>query len=266
MNLPGALTREDAPQSVTLRARMDRFYQTTTDYVAFQHPNEMPEQWSYVRAAIAKVLQRQARCRVLEFGAGRSDFARFVGDLRGSLDYTVQDVTASNQDHLAKAADRVHIGSVTDLDGPFDVIFSTFVLEHISNPRQTLEKLFSMLSPGGCLFIFCPRYDAPFYLSHSADHYSGLRRFGIGLVLAASRLWTLLTRRPLFLIHTDPAIFHIDWDRDRDAIHWASLWDLELFFKSRAQLQRLKLSSGSTKDWIVKNLLQINLRITKGDA
>ncbi|XHR28747.1 MAG: class I SAM-dependent methyltransferase [Chthoniobacteraceae bacterium] len=243
---------------------MDRFYQTTEEYAAFQHPNEMPEQWPYVRAAIEETLRRKTVCRVLEIGAGRSNFARFLGpDLRGAIHYTTQDVTRSNEDHLRGVADAVHFGSVLELDGPFDVIFSTFVLEHISDPRRTLAKLFEMLADQGRLFVFCPRYDAPFYLSHSADHYGPARRVAIGLTLLAARAWALVTRRPLFLIHTDPAIFHIDWDRDRDAIHWASLWDLELFFKKRARLEILKLHSMGVKDWIVKNLLQINLCISK---
>lgn len=266
MKLPGSLTSEEAPQGARLRDRMDRFYQTTEEYAAFQHPNEMPEQWPYVRAAIEETLRRKPQCRVLEIGAGRSNFARFLGDLRGSIHYTTQDVTRSNEDHLRQMADAVHFGSVLDLAGTFDVIFSTFVLEHISDPRRTLEKLFGMLAEGGRLFIFCPRYDAPFYLSHSADHYGRARRIGIGLTLTAARAWALVTRRPLFLIHTDPAIFHIAWDRDRDAIHWASRWDLELFFKNRARLEVLKLHSVGGKDWIVKNLLQINLCISKPDT
>jgi SAM-dependent methyltransferase len=245
---------------------MDLFYQTTEDYTAFQKPNEMPEQWAYVRAAIEEVLKQRPVCRVLEIGAGKSNFAHFVEEIRPSIHYTVQDVTRSNEPHLRQMADAVHFGSAAELEGTFDVIFSTFVLEHISDPRRTLEKLFAMLPEGGRLFIFCPRYDAPFYLSHSADHYGALRRFGIGLTLAAARLWTLATRRPLFLIHTDPAVFHIPWDRDRDAIHWASLWDLVLFFQRRARIERLKVASGSTKDWIVKNWLQINLCITKAGA
>lgn len=242
---------------------MDLFYQTTRDYTAFQQPNELPEQWAYVRAAIEERLKSRPRCRVLEIGAGRSGFGSYLGGLRACIDYTMQDVTRSNEDHLAGMADTLHFGSALALDGPYDVIFSTFVLEHISDPRQTLEKLFAMLSEHGRLFIFCPRYDAPFYLSHSADHYSRARRLGIGLALVAARLWTLALRRPLFLVHTDPAIFHITWDRDRDAIHWVSLWDVKLLFRHRAQYRRLKLNSGNLKDWIVKNLLQINLCIIK---
>jgi len=263
MNIPGHLTSEENPRVAVLRTRMDAFYQTTQDYSAFQHANHLPEQWGYVRQAILSVLKERSSCRVLEIGAGRSGFAEFVQDIRSSLHYTAQDVTRSNQAHLQEAADAVHFGSVAELDGEYDVIFSSFVLEHISDPRSTLEKLFTSLPTGGKLFIFCPRYDVPFYLSHSADHYGMARRLGVGLSLTAARLWALVTRQPLFFIHTDPAIFHIPWDRDRDAIHWASLWDLRLFFGRRGRTERLKLRSGNLKDWIVKNVLQINISVTR---
>ena len=184
-------------------------------------------------------------------------------DLKPSLHYTAQDITRANEEHLVQAADAVHFRSVGELEGEFDVIFSTFAFEHISDPRHTLEKLFASLAVGGKLFIFCPRYDLPFYLSHSADHYSAPRRLGIAAWLACVRLWACLTRRSLFLVHTDPAIFHLPVYRDRDAIHWTSLWDLEAFVRGRGCIKRLKLASGSMKDWIVKNLLQINVEITR---
>ncbi len=263
MHFPGSLSREDAPQCAQLRARMDLFYQTTRDYEAFQHPNEMPEQWGYVRAAIEERLRTQPRCRVLEIGAGRSNFAVRLGDLRQRVEYTTQDVTRSNEDHLAVMADHVHFGSALEIEGRYDVIFSTFVLEHVSDPRRTLEKLFELLSEHGRLFIFCPRYDFPFYLPHSADHFGRARRLGTSLMLLAIRLGALVARRPLFLVHTDPAVFHMGCDRDRDAVHWVSLWDLEFFFQHRARLQRLKLQAGNFKDWVVKNFLQVNLCVSK---
>ena len=263
MKIPCNLTSEDDPLTTELRTRMDLFYQNTQDYSAFQIVNKLPEQWNYVRAAIVSILKEKPICRILEIGAGKSGFASFVQDLRHSLHYTVQDVTRANEEHLKEAADAAHFSSVAQIEGEFDVIFSTFVLEHISDPRQTLEKLFSSLAKGGKLFIFCPRYDAPFYLPHSADHYSAARRFGIGICLGLARLWARITGCPLFLVHTDPAIFHLPFYRDRDAIHWTSLWDLQVFFHGRARIARLKLKPGNTKDWIVKNLLQINVEITR---
>ena len=263
MKSPCNLTSDDNSSTAELRKRMDLFYQNTQDYSAFQTVNELPVQWNYVRRAILSVLEKKPLCRVLEIGAGKSGFPGFVHDLKPSIHYTAQDVTRANEEHLLAVADTVHFHSIGQIGGEFDVIFSTFVLEHITDPRQTLEKLFSSLSLGGKLFIFCPRYDFPFYLSHSADHYGTLRRLGIGLWLALARLWACLMRRPLFLVHTDPAIFHLPVYRDRDAVHWTSLWDLEAFFRGRGRIESLKLTSGNTKDWIVKNLLQINVEITR---
>jgi len=258
-------TNEDDPASVALRTRMDRFYQTTPDYVAFQSTNELPDQWNHVRAAIFSRLEQQPTCRILEIGCGRTGFSDFVKDIRSSIHYTAQDVTRTNEAHLREVADTVHFGSISELKGEFDVIFSTFAFEHISDPRQTLEKLFGMLTKNGKLFLFCPRYDMPFYISHSADHYGLAKRLGISVLLLMARVWALLTRKPLFLIHTDPAVFHLPLSRDRDAIHWVSLWDLRMFFRNRGIVSKLPLPSGGVKDWIVKKLLQVNVVITRAE-
>ncbi|MEI8234653.1 MAG: methyltransferase domain-containing protein [Verrucomicrobiota bacterium] len=264
MKFPAHLTHEDAPQAVELGLRMERYYQNEPAYSAFAHVNHLPDQWEHVRAAILAVLEKRPRCRVLEIGAGRSGFANYMQDCKGALHYTVQDVTRCNADYLQTVADAVHFGRVTGMEeGGFDVIFSTFVFEHVGDPRRTLEKLFNSLEEGGSLFLFCPRYDAPFYLSHSANHYGAARRAGIALFLLGARLWTRVSGRPMFFIHTDPALFHLPWSRDCDAIHWVSLWDVRALFRRRGRVERLRIRAGSMKDRIVKNLLQLNVRITR---
>jgi SAM-dependent methyltransferase len=242
---------------------METFYASSNDYTAFQQPSQHPQEWAYVRGAIRKHLQDCQSCRVLEFGAGRTGFASDLDGLRTAVHFAVQDVTPSNADYLHSQADEVHIGEIGGLRGPFDVIFSTFVLEHVSDPKRTLETLFDLLQPGGSLFLFCPRYDVPFYLSHSADHYGGMHRLAIAAYVCWRRLLTVLTRKPAFLVHSDPALLHMEWRMDRDAIHWASLIDLQMFFRKRGLVQKLAIRSGSLKDWCVKNFLRINLRFDR---
>ena len=139
MNIPGNLTSEENPQVAELRTRMDFFYQSTRDYIAFQETNHLPEQWGYVREAILSILKDRPICRVLEIGAGKSGFAEFMQDIKSRLHYTAQDITRTNEEHLQQAADSVYFGDIATLEGEYDVIFSTFVLEHISDPRHTLE-------------------------------------------------------------------------------------------------------------------------------
>lgn len=267
MSLSAHLTAEDTPEAAALATRMQRYYETEPGYAAFEQVNSHPAQWEHVRTAIDAVLQRKPRCRVLEVGAGLSGFSTFLADRREAVHYTVQDVTRCNESYLAGVADAVEFGRRAATGGEaFDVIFSTFVFEHIADPRRSLEELFEALEPGGSLFLFCPRYDMPFYLSHSADHYGPARRTLISLFLFGARLWTTLSGRPRFFIHTDPALFHLPWSRDRDAIHWVSLADVRAFFRSRARVERLGIPSHGTKDWIVKHLLQLNVRIIKRDV
>lgn len=257
------LADEFSPHVHTLRERMDAFYSSSNDYVAFQEPSRNAQEWDYVKEAIRQRLLARSPCRVLEFGAGRTGFAADLGELRSDVHLTVQDVTPANEEYLRGQADSVHIGEIGGLRGPFDVIFSTFVLEHISDPQRSLQALFDRLAPGGSLFLFCPRYDVPFYLSHSADHYSFLRRLRMAAYVSWKRLVTLLTGQPAFIVHCDPALLHMEWRMDRDAIHWASLIDLRAFFRGRAKLRSLAIHSGSFKDWFVKEYLRINLQVIR---
>lgn len=256
---------DESDVSVTaLRARMDAFYATTISYDAFQATARKDDEWRHVGEAIRERLRHRPRCKVLEFGAGRTGFGDYLGDLRPFVEFTAQDVTSANAEFLRTQADHVCIGPIGDVPGTFEVIFSTFVLEHVSDPRATLERLFGMLDRGGVLLLFCPRYDFPFYFSHSADHYTIGRRLRIGFQVLAHRLRTLIGGPPAFLIHPDPSVFHLPFANDRDAIHWVSLLDLRAFFRDRAILRELPIRcGGAVKQWFVKQFLTVNVAITK---
>jgi SAM-dependent methyltransferase len=257
------LTGEDSHEVKELREKMDAFYASCSSYSAFQEPTPKTEEWKHVRTAISETVAAQGRCRVLEFGTGLSGFSDFLGELRPCVELTVQDVTPVNEQYLRPRADRLHIGSILEIEGQFDVIFSTFVFEHVSDPRRTLEKLLTLLAPGGSLYLFCPRCDFPFYISHSADHYGRLRWLALGLEVMLRRIWSLIARKPAFLIHPDPAMLKMEWRMDRDAIHWVSLIDLRLFFRGHGFVSNLPIHSGSWKDRFVKDWLRINIRFVK---
>jgi SAM-dependent methyltransferase len=244
-----------------LRRRLDDFYRTTNEYQAFQSRSWHPNLWTFVVEELAHF--ENGAGRVLEIGAGRSGFRDYLRERGVNAHFTAQDVTPANEAYLKANADEVVIGPLRCVTGVFDIIFSTFVLEHVTDPMTTLETCWRLLKRGGKLFIFCPRYDAPFYLPHSTDHYSARARIGMAMRLIATRLQTLITRKPRFLVHTDPAVFTLPWQRDRDAVHWVSYLDLAIFFKGRASVRKLHVASGSLKDAIVKNFLQINLCVEK---
>ncbi|MEN9573052.1 MAG: hypothetical protein RL514_907 [Verrucomicrobiota bacterium] len=259
-----SLVNEAHPDVSVLRSALDRFYQNSPDYGAFVAPSDQSNCWRFVVEKVEAVITRNGSCRVLEIGAGRTGFRQFCTTRK--LHFAVQDVTALNAEYLRTQADEVFIGDLTTVTGCYDVIFSTFVFEHITNPRATLERTWAMVEPGGALFVFCPRYDLPFYLPPSLDHQPLVLRWQAGLFLLGQRVRTWLGGPPTFLIATDPSVFHREWARDRDAIHLVSLFDLAAFARGRGHLRRFTLASGSVKDWVVKNLLQVNAVLEKPDA
>ena len=259
-----SLVNETHPDVATLRTALDQFYQNSPSYEAFVAPSDQPNCWRWVAAEVDVIIARRGACRVLELGCGRTGFRQFCHPER--MHFTVQDVTALNADYLRTRADEVVIGDALSVRGRFDIIFSTFAFEHVTNPRAMLEHCWSLLEPGGVLFVFCPRYDAPFYLPPSFAHRSWAVKFFAAAYVLARRVWTTLGGAPAFLILTDPALFHLAWARDRDAVHLASLWDLRAFARGRGTVRTFPIPSGSAKDWFVKNALHINAALIKQPA
>ncbi len=57
---------------------------------------------------------------------------------------------------LAREAGLEVFESLDDVKGPFDVVTMWHSLEHLRDPRATIERLSQLLSPGGWLFIAVP--------------------------------------------------------------------------------------------------------------
>lgn len=232
---------EADPSVLQLRRRLDGFYAAPGDYSAFMESNWKPEYWGPVKDCVEGHIARNGGCRVLEVGAGRTSFGTYLGDARERVEFHAQDVTPANRAHLESQADEVYIGDVLDIRQKYDAVFSTFVWEHMSNPRQTLCHLIGLLNPGGKIFIASPRYDFPGYLSPSAKHLGLAERGVVALWLAWRRVRVALGGRADFLIHLDPAVLRGRWFRDADAIHWVSLSDLESEFSGACEIDRIRI-------------------------
>ena len=253
-----------APAVAELETRLVEFYNTFTGYDAFNSSPEYPVLWGEVlRLARAKTARP---CRVLEIGAGRSGFGKFLHDqgTRGEIHLTAQDITTANLAHLRENSDDVFTGNIDRLAGTWDVIFHSYVYEHLCRPREFNERLWSHLVPGGHLLIQCPRYDFPLYFPPAWDHLSLPSKLWQTLKLTGSDLLAACGRAgSRFTIFSDPAVFHLPFVRDRDAVHRVRKSDLRALFGDRATLREFDLVPGSAKDWIVKKLLTLRVILEK---
>lgn len=250
----------DSEQAADLARRLTKFYQASEDYVAFQEPSCQLKLWSQVARRVSNLLEAHPdrKVSILEVGAGRSGLARYFSEIgiRSKVHLHAQDVTPRNAEWLAEHFDSLTIGPVEDVSGRHDVVLSTQVLEHVTDPRRFLDELWHKTETAGAVFIMCPRYDFPFYLPRSADHLSIFRRLALSIQLLGIRLWTVVSGRAAWLVHRDPAVFHMPFFRDRDAVHWVSLFDIRAYWPD---LQILKLDHGGFKDAILVRLLTVGI-------
>lgn len=252
-----------------LKVKLDNFYNTVSDYSAFETHSDQRHCWKHIADRIKLLGSSSKKIKILEVGAGRSGFGLFLTELglRDFVIWVAQDVTSQNSKWLEANADKVILGDIETMpmDDSYDIIFSTFVLEHIVNPSDHLNQIASLLKLSkGTLFIFCPRYDLPCYLAPSSRHLTKNLRIKFLIYCTFSRIKTILTGKPAFLIMTDLAAFHQPFFTDSDAVHWPSLYDLKSFSrKEGAILSQLEIGAPKlfSRDWIVKRLLTIAVTI-----
>jgi SAM-dependent methyltransferase len=263
-----------------LRRRLDEFYASTTSYSAFSETFKAEDRQMELHELIFPLLRGNgggnsagngagARTRVLELGAGRPTFPQNLGERRAAVEYHAHDVTAANADYLAKVADRFFIGDCSQIQGSYDLIFSTFVVEHLASPEAFLAEVKRLLAPGGTHVLFCPRYDMPGYVCPSLRHLGRLGRWRASAFMTATRLMAVLDGKTRFWLNLDPAVFHRPWFRDADAVHLVSRRDIERWHRANGfEVRRLYPRFHGWRDRIVKRYLLVALacRKTKGDA
>jgi SAM-dependent methyltransferase len=248
-----------------LAAGLRKFYDTTRDYVVFQSPSQHDQSWEFLIQEARERIRRdgEKRVRILEVGAGRSGLARYLSaqNLREKVYLHAQDVTLANQSWLKEEFNEVTIGDLKEVKGTFDLVISTYVFEHTVDPAGFLGAMWERTVPGGVIYLFCPRYDLPFYLPRAADHLGLARKIVIGLYVQWRRLLTRITSRPAWLVQKDPAVFHLPFFRDRDAVHWVSWWDIRARFP---QARVLSWKANGWREWLRLKCLTVNCKVGRG--
>ena len=248
----------------SLRTSLDQFYNQTQSYVWEQEVADHGKWFSLMDPWLNRDERQSKSLRVLELGAGRSTFCEHIKSRRDWIEYHVQDITDTNLAYLSKVADGVTIGDVSSVKGTYDIVFSTFVFEHVSAPSVFLEQVDKLLKQGGIHFLVCPRYDFPGYVCPSLRHLSRTRQLVTLSWLACSRIATRVDRQPRFWINTDPAVFHRPWFRDADAVHIVSRFDVERWHVDRNyEVHRLLPPYANWREWFYSRHMVLALACTK---
>lgn len=112
--------------------------------------------------ALLSLLPSGAR-RVLDVGCGTGANARLLKDAGiGVYGITVSDMEARSASQFCERVfvHNVEDGLPRDLDGPFDAVLCSHVLEHLANPQPLLSDIKNVLNADplkqGCLLVALP--------------------------------------------------------------------------------------------------------------
>ncbi len=104
--------------------------------------------------------------RVLDIGCADGSYLDLLKGSKWELCGT--DISHASAKTAIENGYKVYIGEVESVDIPansFDLIRMSHVIEHVINPKTTLEKAYHILKPGGHLIIETPNVACPdFYI------------------------------------------------------------------------------------------------------
>lgn len=207
--------------------------------------NKSAERDAFVAQQLSKL---SPGIKILDAGAGSQPFK----PLCSHLEYYAQDVGGFSIDANKGLASRDEsyvfgsidylgdVWSIDEVDGYFEAILCTEVLEHIPYAVETIKEFFRLLAPGGKLILTAPgnsvrHFDPYYFVSGYSDHWfrrvltdAGFNLLSLDFV-GDYYSWnkiemyrTIRSHGPLALIVLFPALLYF-WTRKPNAISRATI-------------------------------------------
>jgi SAM-dependent methyltransferase len=95
--------------------------------------------------------------RVLEFGAGIGSLAQIWAKECNQKPICLE--IDSNLQNIIQERDFECYSALENIEGQFDLIYSSNVLEHVEDDQKALEQLYQKLKPGGVLALYLPAFN-----------------------------------------------------------------------------------------------------------
>lgn len=122
--------------------------------------------WADHDRAVSELAQAPTVRRICEVGGGANPLLPLDWVQQAGVEYTVLDVSAAELKKAPAGFQLVEADISCPLAGlgPFDLVLSKMLAEHVPDARVLHENVFRMLAPGGLAFHFFPTLFAPPFL------------------------------------------------------------------------------------------------------
>ena len=217
---------------IDLHRNLKEFYNTDAGYFAEAH--EVNSELTPERARLFSWIQPGTR--VLDVGCGPGDNGRHLASRTNYVGCDLSSL-ALRMAHATLPSSHFALGESQSLpfaSDSFDVVLSTYALEHLVFARQSLEEMWRVCRNGGLLLLISPAYDDPRQLPPSTSHWTAFQR---GL-LVARQTWRQLRRHfnPAhfdFTYISQPRVLNTAYQSDFDAVHLVSAREVSNFLRAK---------------------------------
>jgi SAM-dependent methyltransferase len=153
-----ACSASHMPAPEFLSAYYSRYFKANGPKITMPQVNRFAER--LLRAAHPRAVPRPFR--MLDFGGGDGTLGLAVAkkilarDTANSVEFTLVDYQKPDPAQTHERLAVAHRETVDAVNGPFDLVIASAVLEHIPGLKGVLEKLFASLAPGGWFYARTP--------------------------------------------------------------------------------------------------------------
>jgi 2-polyprenyl-3-methyl-5-hydroxy-6-metoxy-1,4-benzoquinol methylase len=249
--------------------RLSSFYTENSEYYEEASGKKDPIYHPLLSVLARKRGSVNRPLKVIELGAGRTSFPAFVRESKvfteADIDFLAHDINGTNSDFYEEHDIKYIIGDWEKVSqhAPFDVLFCTYVYEHLVSPHLFLENATRSLSDNGSLVIVCPKYVVPGYVPPAIRWLPSWQQHALTCRLSLSNLGAMFLKRPKFWICTDAAFSHRPFRRDYDAVHMVSSGDLRAYLEPRFSVRSFPLLRGTWKERLLDKAMLMSVIIER---
>ena len=243
----------------SLENKLRNFYECTDSYSVFKQVTWKPWFWAAVLEQLGRI--ENGSGRILEIGAAKSGFGKYLEQSGTHCHVAFHDITSRCREHLSQYSRELYFGPIDDIRSEkFDVVFHSYVFEHVTRPRHFLDTVGRLLTQNGVHIIESPRYDLPIYIPPAIRHNDKL-------TILNYVLGSLSDIYPDFSIVKNPAIFSRKYRRDYDAVHRVTLRAIKRYAKeNKWEVSEFKQRENDRPANLIENQTRLRVILKKSEA
>lgn len=227
-----------------LKKKLFNFWNKSEEY--FNQARNANLELKFERRDMLKYISRNDL--VLDVASGTCENGKYISQFAHYIGVDISSIALemakdySNDNFSVVKAD---VESLPFDDNKFDVVLSTYSLEHFLNPKKVVDEMYRVCKKQGKIILISPAWDFPLSLPSSLRRLNRLQKVKFVFKKSLKQLSLLLFRDNFLpIIINNPSIFEDGYSQDNDTVYVVSIREVENYFVNRLNAKLIFIQSG----------------------